>query len=369
MKLAIIGASEGQIGLCKKARELGLETFCFAWEKGALCKNLVDHFFPISITETEKIVTICQKEHIDGVVSNASAIPVHAANIIASKLGLICNDPVHYSMIRNKKWVRSKTKHISGLSSIAYKLYQENQTYSYPCIIKPISGGSKKGVSFVNNEQELKQAVSYAQSAYPNTDILIEQFIQGKEISVESISYKGMHYVIQITDKDNSGPPHFTELGHHQPSSLPQNIQNKIKEIIPNILNSIGFENGASHIEMKLNRNQIYLIEVNPRGGGDEISNTLVSLSTDYDYLKGMIDVALNNFAKPIVHSIQCAGIYFLCKQTAHWSNFFHQAKKQEWLYRKEIKSYELKESQTNQDRNGFLIYRSEKKIVPEETL
>ncbi|WP_154648177.1 hypothetical protein [Prevotella amnii] len=47
MKLAVIGASIGQYPLCLKARELGVETFCFAWEKGAICKDIVDHFYPI----------------------------------------------------------------------------------------------------------------------------------------------------------------------------------------------------------------------------------------------------------------------------------------------------------------------------------
>ena len=72
-KLAIIGASIGQLPICKKAQEMNLETFCFAWDKGAICKPFVDHFYPISILEKDKIADICREIHnISGVVSNAS---------------------------------------------------------------------------------------------------------------------------------------------------------------------------------------------------------------------------------------------------------------------------------------------------------
>lgn len=56
MRLAIIGASIGQLPICLKAKEMGLETHCFAWEQGAVCKDFVDFFHPISITEKDKIV-------------------------------------------------------------------------------------------------------------------------------------------------------------------------------------------------------------------------------------------------------------------------------------------------------------------------
>ena len=74
MKLAIIGASTGQFPLCKKAKDLGIETFCFAYDKGAVCKDVVDHFYPISIFEMDKIVAICRDLGIEGVVSNASDV-------------------------------------------------------------------------------------------------------------------------------------------------------------------------------------------------------------------------------------------------------------------------------------------------------
>ena len=72
MKLAIIGASTGQLPLCLKAKEMGLKTICFAWEQGAICKDYVDKFYPISVLEKDEILEMCKLEKVNGVVSNAS---------------------------------------------------------------------------------------------------------------------------------------------------------------------------------------------------------------------------------------------------------------------------------------------------------
>jgi hypothetical protein len=63
--LAIIGASYLQRPLVEKAQEMGLRTICFAWAEGAVCKDLCDRFYPVSVTEKEEILRICRDEQID----------------------------------------------------------------------------------------------------------------------------------------------------------------------------------------------------------------------------------------------------------------------------------------------------------------
>ena len=87
-KIAIIGASIGQLPLCRKAKELDIETFCFAWGEGAICKYEVDHFYPISIIDFDKILKVCQQNQIDGIVSNASDTTARTVSYIAEQLKL-----------------------------------------------------------------------------------------------------------------------------------------------------------------------------------------------------------------------------------------------------------------------------------------
>lgn len=363
MKLAIIGAAEGQLPLCKKAKQLGVYTICFAWEEGAVCKDYVDKFYPISILEKEKIAEICKQEGIQGVVSNASEITAEIVSYIATELNLHGNDYEMLCKIKNKYYVREKTKDINDLSKVLSCRYMANLDVKYPCIVKPQVGSAKKGVVFVKDEEHLEEAVQYAKEG--GADIIIEDYIDGREVSVESISYEGRHFVLQITDKENSGAPHFVELSHHQPSDISSIAKKKIERVIPQILDCIGFKNGASHIEMRIDSDDnIYLIEVNPRGGGDEISRILVELSTGYDYIKGMIEVALGVFKEPILSHEKYAGIYFLCQQRAERLPYFERNEKPAWLIEKKYDVSEgLFEATGNYNRNGYLIYQSDKKI------
>jgi biotin carboxylase len=362
-KLAIIGASTGQLPLCKKAKEMGLETYCFAWEKGAVCKDHVDHFYPISIMEMDKIANICKQEGVKGVVSNGSDITQEVASYVAGKLSLNCTPYATLRLLRDKYYVRSICKDIENLSMPSYYKYEGKDKNIYPCVVKPCVGGAKKGVSYVRNKEELPKALQYA-STGDGGGIDIEEFIEGKEVSVESISFHGYHTIFQITDKDSSGAPHFVELGHHQPANLPSDIYNKIHEVIPQILTAIGYTNGASHIELKYNSRGVFLIEANLRGGGDEISNRLTEMSTGLDYLRSMIEVALDVYRKPFkTGAPHYAGIYYLCKQTANLLPAFLSAIDKPWCIEVDVVSTQLQESFSNYERNGHLIYLSDHKI------
>lgn len=362
-KLAIIGASIGQLPICKKAQEMHLETFCFAWDKGAICKPFVDHFYPISILEKDKIADICRENHISGVVSNASDLTAEVVAYIAEANKLNTTPYKKLISLRDKNLVRNLCRNIEGLSTPRYYKYTGKDLGIYPCVVKPCVGSAKQGVSYVEDKEELAQAIDYACSSDKDS-IEIEEYIKGKEVSVESISYHGKHTVIQITDKDNTGAPHFAELGHHQPAQIPNDVHKSILAIIPKILTAIGYTDGASHVEMKYNENGIYLIEANLRGGGDEISNRLTTMSTGIDYLRCMIDVALDNFKGLIrIGEKSYAGIYYLCKQTANLLPAFINAKGQPWCVEERVDSTDLVESSSNYERNGYLIYKSDHKI------
>ena len=344
-KLAIIGASIGQYPLCEKSKELGLETFCFAWQDGAICKNVVNHFYPISIYEMDRIVEICKTIGVDGVVSNASDSTTEVVAYLCEKLHL--NGTPYKTLVSlcDKYYVRSLAKSIKGLKSPRYYKFEGEDRHIYPCVVKPCKGNSKSGVSFARNESEFKDAISYASNECAS-DIVVEEFVEGKELSIESISFHGRHYVIQITDKDSSSAPHFVELGHHQPANVTTEMRCKIETVIPELLERIGYTNGASHIEVKYNGDELYLIEANLRGGGDDISNKLVFMSSGVDYLKCIIDVALNQFVEPVrISEPFYAGIYYLTKQTSNLLPFFVNADGKEWLVEKNVFSTDLKES------------------------
>ena len=82
-KIAIIGASYLQLPLVHKAKEMGIETHVFAWEKDAVCKPVADFFYPISTLEKQQILACCYEIHPDGILSIGSDIAMPTVNFIA----------------------------------------------------------------------------------------------------------------------------------------------------------------------------------------------------------------------------------------------------------------------------------------------
>ena len=362
-KIAIIGAATGQLPLCLKAKEMNLETYCFAWPKDAVCKEYVDHFVPVSIFEMDTIVDYCRKWDIDGVVSNASDATALVVSYVAEKLGKVGTPYQAFKNIQNKAFVREKTNGISGLNAVDYKLgIWEHifSTFPRPYVLKPVTGASKKGVNFVDDSvRKLSIPEDLGEVTF-----MAEVYVEGKEYSVESMSYHNQHQVIQVTEKISTGAPHFVELEHHQPALLSVDVKEKIYKQIPDILSTVGFTDGASHTEIKVNdAGQIFLIEINPRGGGDMISNDLIGLSTDYDYLRQLLLVALDEYEPSTVHNVAYAGIYYLSAYTDRLLPYF-EGVREKWMVRRERINQTLTNSCGNYDRDGFILYCSDKKII-----
>lgn len=369
-KIAILGATGAQRELYEKAKKLGLKIIGISRPEDAVCSQLADKFYPISIAEREKVVEICQKECVNGVVSNGSEFSVKIVAFVAEQLHLDGTPLNTILRIQDKEITRELSEQISSLTPIRHYVYNgfSPKEDLFPCIVKPVPSAAKCGLSVAHNIDEFNKAVTYANQSLKYDKLFIEEYIYGREVSVETISYRGHHYVIQITDKITTEAPHFVELEHHQPTSLSAEIQLEIHKLIPELLDRVNFITGATHTELKITPNgNIYLIEINPRGGGDYISSHLVELSTGYDFISAMILASLGELEVPMLSKTCYSGIYYLCYQTRELLPFFANAQSKHWYRGGSYMCVDaLTESTGNNDRDGYIIYQAEKKIEPE---
>ena len=368
-KLAIIGASYLQLPLVKKAKEMGLETHCFAWEKGAVCKDVADFFYPISITEKDTILKTCQTIGIDGIASIASDLAAPTVAYTAEKMGLIGNS--YESAVKaNNKFLMRETLMCTNIPCPQYRMVKDidclnDIDWKYPQIVKPSDRSGSLGVQKVNSAVDLQKAVQNALDVSFKKEAMIEDFIDGREISVEFISYQGIHYPLTITDKVTTGSPYFVELEHHQPSNLSKDEYIIIYNITKRALNALGITNGASHSEYKIsNDGHIYVMEIGGRMGGDFIGSDLVRLSTGYDFLRGVVEVAVGGFQAPLITKQSYSGVYFLSKETKYLKPLIENWKKYSEIVYAEITDSDLRAVKCSGDRSGYVIYNSNKKII-----
>lgn len=365
-KIAIIGASYLQLPLVLKANEMGLETHCFAWDKDAICKFHAHFFYPISILEKEQILEKCKEIGVDGILTIASDIATLTVNYVAEKLNLIGNGYESAQLATNKHKMRT-TFAENNLKSPRYRLIKKGQVLDnskliYPLIVKPTDRSGSLGVIKVNEESQLNEAIKQAQTESFAQEAIVEQFIEGKEVSVESISWEGKHYILAITDKEITKPPYFVELAHHQPSLLKKDVQIKIKEETIKALNAVNLKYGAGHTEFLITKDdEIFIVEVGARMGGDFIGSDLVYLSTGYDFLKAVVNIAMGSFETPKLVWEKYSGIYFLSKETDYLLKYFEEETIPE-IIKKELLSNELKSIHSSSERSGYIIYQSDKR-------
>lgn len=367
-KLAIIGASYLQQPLVEKCKELGVYSICFAWEEGAVCKDLCDKFYPISTVDKEAILKVCQEEKIDGITTIASDVATLTVSYVAEKMGLVGN-PDEFSQTATNKYLMRQCFMVHSVPSPKFCLTGGEipvsiNSFRFPVIVKPTDRSGSRGVEKVLKMEELQQAIDRACNESFQKKAVIEEFVEGREISVESISFKGKHHVLQITDKVTTEAPFFVELEHHQPSSLSEDIKTRVKAIVLNALNALHIQYGASHSELKISADgDIRVIEIGARMGGDFIGSDLVKLSTGYDFLKGVIDVAFGEFEEPRIIEHKYSGVYFLCKETEHLLPIIQNAGKYPEIVRAEVTDPVLRNIEQSADRSGYFIYQGEKKL------
>ena len=374
-KIAIIGASYLQVPLYLKAKELGIETIGFSWPEGAVAKDMCTRFYAISTLEKEEILKICEKEQVDGILTIATDIAVPTVNYVATKMGLVGNSIESGEISTNKFQMREVLSQNSVKCPTYFKVsdLEEMTTIqpklSYPIIVKPVDRSGSKGVTKVENEDNLPKAISIALNESLSKSAIIESFIVGVEVSVETISYIGEHHILAITDKVTSGAPHFVELEHHQPSVLPEHIQENIRKNTIQALNALDIKNGASHSEFLISGEDIYVTEIGARMGGDFIGSDLVYLSTGFDFLKGVIDVALNRFKKPQHTYQKHAGVLFYTEQTTSVKNLFEDVKLKPYIKQSEFNPLQKKNVTQSADRSGYFIYQADKKLSYNNTI
>ena len=362
--LAVIGAGEGALPILKKAKEINVRTIAFG-HRDSLAKDWASIFIEADIFDYSLLISECKKECVDGVIAS-SEITTEVAAIVADALGLPGNDIKGGFAARSKYVMRERVSNLNSIKQPKYSLYKEGDSYEFPVVVKALDSCGKRGISIAYNNEDLAMAVAKSKQHSSNNLVLIEEYLKGgQEYSIECLAGNGYYDIIQYTEKESSGPPTFTEIAHHQPAILPNDIKNRIDIAVKDILKVLGINCGMAHLELKIIDNELYFIEVGARGGGDHIADTLTINSTDCDYFKEAINCCLGRYNHKEVHNIAYTGIYFHCKQNKGLKPIFEEAKTANWCICNTITNDDFNEANSNVETSdsGYIIYCADKKI------
>ena len=349
-KLLVLAAGILQVPVIKKAREMGYYVIAADGNPEAVGLPLADKAIVANITDEEVMLRIAREEHIDGVIHPCSEVSMNVMGRINDELGL--------SGISRDTAIRATNKHLmrqafeqggapspksfcTNNADEAWELFRKE--FTGDAILKPSRNSGSRGVAKIayphpssfsaslrkrpsaerpegkgdTAKEEFVGLFERAKNESRDKSVMLEQFIEGPEFSVEIIVWQGEAHVLTVTDKKTTEAPYFVELGHNQPSVFPIEIQRKLKDAAVAGVKALGLNNCAAHAELKfaieqeqckatcelpsvselagskLMDGEPYLMEIGARLGGDFISTELTHLSTGVDMVAAAINVAL----------------------------------------------------------------------------
>jgi carbamoyl-phosphate synthase large subunit len=301
-KILVPGAGIGQVIVLKKAQEMGHTTVVVSPEgdyPGFLHADIIYHE---DVRNKERVLEIARKEKIDGIVSDQNDIPVETIGYVAEILNLTGNNYATSKIYCRKDLMREKCKEI-GVPSITYGITEDLQgalniagEIGYPLMCKPTDNQSSKGVFKVDNEHALNRVFDEVLANAFTGEIIIEQFMEGKEYIVDGLAIDGNFKPLLMLENENFNLKDiYIPRGRTSPAGLSEDKVSELMSIDMKVNTSFGLTNGMSHNEYLLNPldDKFYLIDAAARGGGAFISSHLLPYACGFDATVMQIRLAL----------------------------------------------------------------------------
>lgn len=291
----ILGASRLQVPAILKAKEKGLYVYVLDYDSSAVGIPLADKFLCISTIDKEKVYKAALEYKPDYIITSTSDMPVRTVSWVNEKLGKPTDISFEGAYCATNKVAMRKLMEQYGVPIPQFYVINSEEDLLEAAthmpdrfIVKPADNAASRGVILVDksNSPDLHHIYDYCHEYSREGEILVEEFMTGPEVSVESYTVNGEPHIITITDKMVTEIPFFVELGHTEPSRLSLDQQDDIRQVAIAAIKAIGMKDGPNHTEIKVTPNGAKLVEIAARLGGDFITSKLVPLSTGVDMIE-----------------------------------------------------------------------------------
>ena len=207
-------------------------------------------------------------------------IRIVAAARLAQSLGLRFLNPDTAALLRDKFSVRQRLQ-ARGVPQAGHRLATSEdeilaaiEELGFPVLIKPCDGYASQNVVVIEGPEDLEpwispvpslaaQAMDYGLGVRSNQRFVIERYLTGSFIGCDTMSLGGRHHFLGLNEKLMCPPPSFTIRGGCFIPAAPG--MEAIRDYAFSMLDAVGFDFGAAHIEMMVTAHGPQLIEINPR--------------------------------------------------------------------------------------------------------
>ena len=264
-RLLVLSAGPAQLGLLRAARARDLFVIAADRDASAVGFPLADRRAVISAEDEQAIARLAEAEHVDGLIAPGTDWPVGIAARVADRLGLPHPISPDAATAATSKPRQRELLEAAGVPQPRWMVGHspDEGTIPPPCVVKPPDRQGQRGLSVVRDRQELADAAERANAESRSGGWLVEELIDGPEITVNGFSVDGRFQTLTVTDRLVAEPPAFgVALAHAWPS------EQDPRAIAADAARALGIANGPTYTQIRFGADGPRVIEVAARLGG-----------------------------------------------------------------------------------------------------
>ena len=303
-RIMILGGNFFQKTAIIRAKELGYYVITVDYLPENPGHVFADEYHNISTIDKDAVLGLAERLKIDGILSYASDVSAPTAAYVAEKLDLPTNPLSSVNILTNKGQFRQfmKENGIDGIYGDSFTDCDDAKVFAikcgFPIVVKPVDSSGSKGVSVVIKEEDFKKAFDYALNYSISKHVIVEKYIkkQGYQIDGDGFISNGKITTFCVMDQHNNVERNpYAPIGLSYPSVQPMQYQAKAYQLIQDIFDKLNMRFGAFNFEYIIGEdNDIYLLEIGPRNGGNFIPDT-VKYATGIDMISASIKACLGD--------------------------------------------------------------------------
>ena len=304
MKALVLAGGLPQIVLINQLKERNVTTVLADGNANPIARPYADIFYQVNIFDVEAIKDIAVREKVDFLITCCADQVLLVVAQVSEMLGLPC-----YIDYKTAQRVSDKRemKRIFWENNIPTSRYVQLKELDmdaikhlrYPLVIKPVDAYSSRGVRKVWNEEELSVAFREAAEISRASGVIVEEFCEGDEISVDVYVEDGKAHLLCVTNSEKiNDADRFIIFRGRYPAATTPAIMERIQTVAQQIADAFGLVDSPMLIQMINNGQDVSVLEFCARTGGN-MKYLLIKYSCGFDVIKAVIDLTMGE--KPTV--------------------------------------------------------------------
>lgn len=288
-RIVVLGGGHYSKPVFRKLTDAGFTTVCVDRDPHAHCALLADAFYPVDITDCEGICAVARSTRADGIMA-INDFGTRTASYVAEELGLV-GLPIATVDAANDKgrmrdvWSRHRLPQPKyRVFGAVEELAEVAEQIGFPCVVKPTeSGGGGRGVSVLRSPDDITWAYRFAQPYVRNGRFIVEEYVEGIEMTIESFSNDGDVTILAMSDKVKPNLRTRVATSLNYPAAFPEETLKQVRDLVTAAVQAIGVQTGMAHTEVIVASNGPKLVELGARGGGGHIFHTIIEAVSGFN--------------------------------------------------------------------------------------